>query len=138
MSGNEFRKLALMLEGTVEGEHMGHPDFRVAGRIFATLTEDEDRGMVKLPPDAPEDLLADARGIFTPAKGGWGRAGCTVVDLAKARTSVVKGALMRAWEFAIEVNSAKAPRSPEPRRSAPRPSRGHTGRGRANGAKRSG
>ena len=78
---------------------MGHPDFRVNGRIFATLQADEHRGMVKITPDEQAALLEQAPGVFVPAAGAWGREGCTMIDLAKADPSVVRSALVLAWEL---------------------------------------
>src|SRR5262245_29068076 len=52
-----FRRIALSLDGVVEGEHMRHPDFRVHGKIFATIYPDQRHGMVKLPPDVQRDYV---------------------------------------------------------------------------------
>src|SRR2546423_10444354 len=71
MTAEEFRTLALSLPEASEDAHMGHPDFRVRGKIFATLGPDEDWGMVKLPPDDQADLL-DEGGAYEPAKGNVG------------------------------------------------------------------
>ena len=78
---------------------MGHPDFRVGGRIFATLAcPDTGEAMVKLPPEAQEAFIAANPGVFTPASGAWGRAGCTMVKLRDANPETVKAALAAAWE----------------------------------------
>jgi hypothetical protein len=110
MTGSAFRALALALEGTEERAHMGHPDFRLNGRIFASLQDDERRGMVKITPDEQAALIEQAPGAFVPAAGAWGRQGCTMVDLPSADTGLVRGALTLAWELA----SAASP----PRRKA--------------------
>jgi hypothetical protein len=96
MTPNAFRKLALGLEGAVEGAHVGHPDFRAGGRIFASLTADGRRGMVKVTPAEQKRLLRDPSGAFTAASGAWGRQGCTMVDLASAAAPVVRAALVAA------------------------------------------
>lgn len=96
MTPNAFRKLALGLDGAVEGAHVGHPDFRVGGRIFASLTADGARGMVKVSPEVQRRLLRDPSGAFSPASGAWGRQGCTMVELATAPTPAVRAALRAA------------------------------------------
>lgn len=97
MTPDEFRRLALELPETVEGSHMGHPDFRVGGKIFATLSPDGDLGMAKLTPDQQEVLCAADPAMFAPVPGGWGRSGSTHVRLAHASEEAVRGALRLAW-----------------------------------------
>src|SRR5512135_2180121 len=81
----------------VEVGHMGHPDFRVGGRIFATLGYPDERwAMVKLTPDQQGGLVA-ADPAFTPVKGSWGQKGATNVLLRKARAASVRASLMAAW-----------------------------------------
>jgi hypothetical protein len=78
---------------------MGHPDFRVKGKIFATLGyPDEAWAMVKLTPDQQEAFVSSARSVFVPAKGGWGRRGATSVHLPGARVTRVRTALAAAWQ----------------------------------------
>jgi hypothetical protein len=98
VTADEFRKLALAFPETSEGVHMGHPDFRVGGRIFASLGyPDAGWGMVNLTPDQQQVLVrADPR-VFAPGPGAWGRNGCTSVRLRSARKTVVRGALLQAW-----------------------------------------
>lgn len=98
MTGETFRTLALALEGAEERAHMGHPDFRVNGRIFASLQADERRATVMVTPDEQASLLPQAPDVFVPAAGAWGRQGCTTIDLARADTALVRGALVLAWE----------------------------------------
>jgi hypothetical protein len=81
MTAAGFRRLALGLDGAAEGAHMGHPDFRIDGRIFATLHADMKHGMVKLTPAQQQAFMRDAPGAFSPEAGAWGRAGCTRVIL---------------------------------------------------------
>jgi len=98
MTADEFREIALAKPGAEERSHMGHPDFRANGRIFATLQADERTGMVKVAPAEQEVLLRDYPAIFTPAAGAWGRQGCTLVQLTKATPRVVRPAMQLAYE----------------------------------------
>ena len=97
MTAEEFRGLALAFPGATEGEHMSHPDFRVGGKIFATLGPEGDWGMVKLPLDLQGSLEAEAPGVFEAFGGSWGRQGCTRVWLAAVDESTVEKALSAAW-----------------------------------------
>jgi hypothetical protein len=98
VTANEFRALALSLPEAVEAAHMGHPDFRVRGKIFATLGHpDEARGMVKLTPAQQAEFTAADREVFQPVPGGWGHQGATYVVLAAASEDVVRRALTSAW-----------------------------------------
>jgi hypothetical protein len=98
MSPNEFRKMALGLPGTTEASHMGHPDFRVGGKIFATLgAPGPEWGMVKLTPDDQELFVRIDPGGFRHVPGGWGRQGATNVNLRSAGKDAVREALRTAW-----------------------------------------
>jgi len=97
MTADDFRALALGLPEAAEGAHMGHADFRVRGKIFATLGPDEDWGMVKLSADEQASFVRTGRGVFHPAAGAWGRRGCTIVRLGDADEAAVRQALIRAW-----------------------------------------
>jgi hypothetical protein len=94
-----FRRIALSLPEAMESAHMGHPDFRVRGKIFATLFHrgGEDFGMVKLKPPQQRQRVADHPETFEPIKGGWGRQGCTQVRLGDADRAAVKDAIFTAW-----------------------------------------
>ncbi|MGE0143347.1 MAG: MmcQ/YjbR family DNA-binding protein [Planctomycetota bacterium] len=92
----DFRKIATALDGVVEGEHQAHPDFRVQGRVFATITADGTRGMVKVTP-AQQLEWTRADSAFSPASGAWGRAGCTMVDLALVTKARLREAIVAAW-----------------------------------------
>jgi len=107
VTGDDFRRLALELHGASEGAHMKHPDFRAAGRIFATLDAAEQRGMAKLTPDEQREFMREYPAIFTPAPGAWGRQGCTFITLAAADEAVVRGALSLAWEGVAARKPAK-------------------------------
>lgn len=90
--------MALSLPGTTESAHMNHPDFRVAGKIFATLGYPGDAwGMVKLTPAQQRQFVRAEPNIFAPVKGGWGRRGCTNVCLRRATKSKLFGAIVAAW-----------------------------------------
>lgn len=101
MTADEFRALALAIPDAVESAHMNHPDFRLNGRIFATLGyPDEDWGMVGLTPEQQNELITVAGGAFTPAKGAWGRNGSTLVRLRAAKVKAVERALQQAADHA--------------------------------------
>ena len=97
MTADDFRKLALNLPEAVESSHMGTPDFRVGGKIFATLAGGEVWGMVKLTPEQQVALVASEPKTFQPVKGGWGRMGCTQVILKTAKKTAIRNALGLAW-----------------------------------------
>jgi hypothetical protein len=97
MTAAQFRKLALSLPEAVEGAHMGHPDFRVGGKIFATLGPDEKWGMVKLAPEEQSALIDSEPDAFHPASGAWGKRGCTIVRLRQAKALTVRHGLLSAW-----------------------------------------
>jgi len=98
MTPNEFRELALSFPEAIESAHMHHPDFRVGGKIFATLGyPDAHSAMVKLSADEQKEFVRSSRGIFQPAKGAWGRQGSTIVHLPEATIDMVREALTAAW-----------------------------------------
>jgi hypothetical protein len=98
MTPNEFRELALSFPEAIESAHMRHPDFRVGGKVFATLGyPDENWAMVKLSADDQKEFVRTNPGVFTPVKGAWGRQGATTVNLPTATTNIVREALTAAW-----------------------------------------
>ena len=98
MTADGFRRLALALPEAIESAHMGHPDFRVGGRIFATLGyPDAASGMVKLTAEQQELFVRVAPEAFAPAKGAWGRRGSTTVLLRRAKAATLHDALAQAW-----------------------------------------
>ncbi len=112
--------MALGLPGAVESSHMGHPDFRVGGKIFATLgVPDAGWAMVKLAPDEQELFVQIEPDTFQPVKGGWGRQGATNVRLRPAKRSAVREALAVAWRLRAPASFADRLASPD----APRHSR---------------
>ena len=110
MDAADFRRIALSLEGAEESSHMGAPDFRVGGRIFATLaSQKQGYGNLMLTPEQQADFVAEQPELFLPIAGGWGRMGATHIRLASANEAVLTGALRTAWRLRIEKN-AKPPR----------------------------
>lgn len=98
MTAAEFRQIALRLPEAVEGSHMGHADFRVGGKIFATLGYPNNRfGAVMLTPQDQDLIVREAPNAFAPAAGGWGKSGSTTVLLSKATKRRVTFALEAAW-----------------------------------------
>jgi hypothetical protein len=98
MTPKGFRQLALSLPETVEHAHMNHPDFRVAGKIFATLGyPDKTCGMVKLSPEDQHYFSKDYPDVFVPVKGAWGRRGATSVHLKAAKKAILAKAIQAAW-----------------------------------------
>ena len=98
MSPDDFREIALSMQGAVEGAHMNHPDFRANGRIFATLHADDVWGTVMLAPDEQQELLTLKPKMFKPSSGAWGRQGCTDVRLDAADARTLRQAMTLAWE----------------------------------------
>ena len=97
MTADDFRKLALSFPETSENSHMDHPDFRVGGKIFASLGPDEVWGMAKLTLDQQAALIRSDSKAFHPANGAWGKRGATIIQLRAAKKSNVKLALNMAW-----------------------------------------
>src|SRR6266481_4789599 len=115
MNAADFRRIALSLEGAEEGSHMGSPDFRVGGRIFATLASQKlGYGNLMLTPEQQAAFVEELPDVFVPIAGGWGRMGMTHVRLAAANEDLLSGALRTAWKIRIEKNNKadKKKRSP--------------------------
>jgi hypothetical protein len=107
----DFRRIALSFEGATEGSHMGAPDFRVGGRIFATLaSQAQGFGNLMIDPEHQAEFVADAPDIFLPIAGGWGRMGMTHIRLDTATEEAMEGALRTAWKLRVDKN-AKTSRS---------------------------
>jgi hypothetical protein len=99
MTADEFRELALSFAHTTESAHMGHPDFRAHGKIFATLAyPDATFGMVKLAPHDQAHMVERYPHAFVPVKGAWGVQGCTNVRLSNATPDILAPALELAWQ----------------------------------------
>jgi hypothetical protein len=105
MRAQEFRRIALGLTDAIEGSHMGHPDFRVNGRIFATLHPDNKFGMVKLPPDQQQRFVDENPDAFAPESGAWGRHGCTRVRLDTVDEDTLGEAMTIAWQATKSLKS---------------------------------
>jgi hypothetical protein len=105
MRADDFRRIALSLDGAIEGAHMGHPDFRIDKRIFASLHHEDQFGLVKLTPDQQASFIEEHPDAFTPEAGAWGRSGCTRVILKAVTEEAVGEALTLAWQ-----NARKAPK----------------------------
>jgi hypothetical protein len=98
MTAKDFRQIALSLPETEERSHMNHPDFRVGGKIFATLGyPDKSHGMVKLLPEEQHYFSRDYPDVFIPVKGVWGRRGATTVHLKAAKKEILSKAIRAAW-----------------------------------------
>jgi hypothetical protein len=118
MDIGDFRRIALSLAGAEEGSHMGHADFRVGGRIFATLASaDQGYGNLKLTPEQQQAFVEELPEVFIPIAGGWGRTGMTHIRLAAANEDLLAGALGTAWKLRIEQN-AKSGRKARVRKAA--------------------
>jgi hypothetical protein len=120
MTAADFRRIALGMKDAIESAHMGHPDFRVSGKIFATLHADDVWGMVKLTPDQQERFVREAPTMFKPENGAWGRQGCTAVRLDAVDGETLGEALTLAWQNASRESVARSSRA---KRRPPRAAR---------------
>jgi len=113
MTAEDFRTIALSMEGAEEGSHMGAVDFRVGGRIFATLASvQQGYGNLMLTPDMQASFVAELPEVFLPIPGGWGRMGSTHIRLAAASEEVLTGALRTAWSLRREKNKKSPQKKP--------------------------
>jgi hypothetical protein len=101
MTVGDFRRIALGMDGAIESAHMGHPDFRANGTIFATI-HDHKSGMVKLTPEHQQKFMRENPEAFTPESGAWGRAGCTRMQFDAVDEEAAGEATTLAWRKAIE------------------------------------
>src|SRR5205823_11914826 len=109
MSGDIFRRIALGMDGAIESAHMGHPDFRANGKIFATIHQDHEWGMVKLTPEQQQRFIREAPATFMPENGAWGRAGSTKVRLKGVEEDLLGEAMTLAWQNTARAKPAKKP-----------------------------
>ena len=108
MTAAGYRRVALSFPGASEGAHMGHPDFRLNDRIFATLSaQEKGYGVVKLTPEQQQSFITDQPMAFTPVNGGWGRMGMTFVHLDQADEALIAGALSTAHHNLMKKQSEK-------------------------------
>ena len=121
MKSDDFRRIALGMTEAVEGAHMGHPDFRANGKIFATLYPDGRHGMVKLTPDQQGEFMRANPTMFEPASGAWGRQGCTTVRFASADEDVVGEAMTLAWRETVGKPATRRARAKSATRRPGRP-----------------
>ena len=105
MNAEDFRRIALTFPGAEESSHMGAPDFRVGGRIFATLAaQNQGYGNLMLTPDQQAAFVEEAPDVFVPVAGGWGRMGVTHIRLTTTTEDILTGALHTAWKLRMEKN----------------------------------
>ena len=105
MNASDFRELALGFDDAEEGAHSGAPDFRVGGRIFATLAHERlGFGNLMLSPELQRSLTVEAPDVFLPVSGGWGRQGITHIRLAEATTEQLLKGLQLAWNLRVQKN----------------------------------
>ena len=127
MTADDFRRIALAFEGAEESSHMGSPDFRVGGHIFATLaSQDDGFGNLKLTPELQRLLIAESPDVFLPIKGGWGRMGMTHIRLDEASERQMTDGLHTAWRLRVEMNEkgSSRPKTPAKKKSMKKPRRG--------------
>jgi hypothetical protein len=94
----DFRRLALSLPDTAEGSHFQVADFRVDGKIFATLAYQKDGcGVLLLTREQQDGMILDAPTTFLPVPNKWGEKGATLVRLGKVKPDILEGALRTAW-----------------------------------------
>jgi YjbR len=120
MNADDFRRIALSFESAEESSHMGAPDFRVGGRIFATLASaDQGYGNLMLTLEQQADFVQELPEVFVPIAGGWGRMGMTHIRLAAANEDVLAGALRTAWRLRLEKNRKRGRKTLAPPKLAP-------------------
>jgi hypothetical protein len=113
MNAADFRRIALSLEGAEESSHMGAADFRVGGRIFATLASaKQGYGNLMLTLEQQAAFVAEEPEVFLPIPGGWGRMGMTHIRLAAANEDLMAGALRTAWKLRVEKNAKAGGKRP--------------------------
>ena len=112
----DFRRVALSLPDAEESSHMGQPDFRVGGRIFATLASaKQGYGNLMLTLEQQQAFVDEAPEVFLPIAGGWGRMGMTHIRLDAAQEDVLYGALHTAWKLRVEKNAKSGRKNPSPK-----------------------
>jgi len=129
MTSSDFRRIALSFDGAEEGSHMGAADFRVDGRIFATLASvKEGYGNLMIDVEQQAAFIAERPDLFLPVHGGWGRMGITHIRLAESDEDTLTGALHTAWKLRVEKNhtagkkrSASSTRKPPAKSKSARP-----------------
>jgi hypothetical protein len=122
----DFRRHALALPGAVESSHMGHPDFRLNDRIFATLSaQAKGCGVLKLTLDQQKSFISELPAVFEPVHGGWGRMGMTFIHLATADDAILQGALATAYRnLELKQQKTNPAKKSTPKKSAAKPTHG--------------
>jgi hypothetical protein len=110
MEQADFRALALAFPEVVEASHFDTADFRVRGKIFATLREADGRAVLNLSPDEQQLLMATSPSLFEPVKGSWGQKGWTRVTLDRAEVDTVRHAMTMAWRSVAPRKLLSSPR----------------------------
>lgn len=124
MNVADFRRIALSLPGAEESSHMGNPDFRVDGRIFATLASaKQGYGNLMLTVEQQTAFVEEMPEVFLPIPGGWGRMGSTHIRLAEASEDVLHGALQTAWKLRLEKNAKSGEKKGSPKAGGAVPKR---------------
>ena len=117
MTADDFRRIALSFPNTEVSSHMGSPDFRVSGHIFATLaSQKQGYGNLMLTPELQQEFLADQPDLFLPVTGGWGRMGATHIRLKLASEDILTGALLAAYNLRRQKNEATRKPRKSPRK----------------------
>jgi len=120
MNVADFRRIALTLPGAEESSHMGQPDFRVDGRIFATLASaKQGYGNLMLTLEQQSAFIEEMPEVFLPIPGGWGRMGRTHIRLAEASEEVLHGALHAAWKLRVEKSAKSGKKKRSPKQNSP-------------------
>jgi hypothetical protein len=114
ITADDFRRLALDQQDAIEGAHMGHPDFRANGRIFATLHTGDKTGMVKLLPEEQQEFMRTHPAMFEPSPGAWGRGGSTTVILEHADIATLRAAMNLACQHVIAMPAPRKRKTPKP------------------------
>ncbi len=115
MTPDQFRRLALSFNAVEEHAHHHHPDFRVSGKIFASLGYPaETRAMVILTPEQQAEFIHDYPKVFAPAAGAWGRNGSTTIVLPKAKKTILQPAVQAAWQKALAAATTAKKKKPTP------------------------
>jgi len=122
MTPSDFRRIALTLEGSEEGSHMGAADFRVGGHIFATLASvKEGYGNLMITPELQAEFIAERPDLFLPVHGAWGRNGVTHIRLAPVDEDTLHGALHTAWKLRVEKNKKPGSKNKTPPQKTTKP-----------------
>jgi len=107
-TSEDFRQIALSLEGTTEAPHFERTAFKVV-RIYASLAADGLTANLKFAPDEQELKCLTAPEAFAPVPNAWGRQGWTTATLAALSADELVSALETAWRHAKPLSRKKRP-----------------------------